>query len=239
MIISDQDYYEILTEIGYPVLQQDDLEFTKQQIEDYFIFPALRLFFTWFPKTEIQSTFVASDFSIDFPDENTYGVIDARINTSITSDGRTSSPFINSLYFKQTTSGYNMYGTGNDYGVRDASYLERSFNKTVNNSIRVKRLDVDTVNKKLTGYTTINGELIITWAKFSNNFDDVPFIRKTDVINLAKSNVLKGFAMLRSQLNSDVGVEFNTSEFLSRSQDLEDKVMEKWKAISKVTILRN
>ena len=42
-------------------------------------------------------------------------------------------------------------------------------------------------------------------------------------INLAKSKVLKGFSMLRGQLSSDVGVEFNTSDFLSRADDLENK----------------
>lgn len=240
MTISDQDYYEILAEIGYPIIQPEDLEFTKEQIEDYFIYPALREYFVWFPKTSLQSVYVSSEFSVDFPDEETYGVVDARINTSITGDGRTSSPFVNALYFKKTTtSGFKMYGTDNDYGVTEAKYLERAYNKAASNYMRVKRLDVDYANKKLDGYTTVNGELLITWAKASSNFNDVPFTRKTDVIELAKSKVLKGFAMLRGQLNSDVGVEFNTSDFMSRSQDLEDKVMNKWKAISKVTILRN
>lgn len=239
LTISEQDYFEILTEIGYPVVEENDLEFTRADIEKYFIYPALREFFIWFPKTEIQSVFVSSEFSIDFPDDDTYGVVDARINTSATGEGRTSSPFVNSLYFKQTTSGSKMYGTNNDYGVRDAKYLERAFNKANSNMVRAQRLHVDPAAKKLTGYTTVNGELIITWAKSTKNFNDVPFIRKTDVLDLAKSRILKSFAMLRSQMNSDVGVEFNSSEFLSRSKDLEDKVMEKWKSISKVTILRN
>lgn len=240
MTISDKDYSEILAEIGYPVVRAEDLEYTKEQIEDLFIYPALREFFIWFPKTQQQSVYVSSEFSVDFPDEETYGIVDARINTSITGDGRTSSPFINSLYFKQsTTSGFKMYGTPYDYGVTEAKYTERTYNKAANNFIRAKRIDVDPVNRKLTGFTTVNGELLITWAKESTNFNDVPFTRKTDVINLAKANVLKGFALLRGQLNSDTGVEFNNSEFLSRAGDLEDKVMNKWKAISKVVILRN
>lgn len=239
MIISDQDYFEILTEIGYPVLAEEDLEFARKDIEKYFIYPALREFFIWFPKTETQSSYVSSEFSIDFPDDETYGIVDARINTSISGDGRTSSPFVNSLYYSQAKSGYKMYGTGNDYGVRDASFMERAYNKAVGNRVRVKHLEVDTTNRKLKGYTTINGELIIIWAKESKNFNDVPFIRKTDVLELAKSKVLKGFAMLRSQFDADTGVDFNTSDFISRADDLEEKVMNKWKSISKVTILRN
>lgn len=239
MQISDKEYFEIISELGYPAVQEGDLEFTREQIEDNFIFPALREFFVWFPKTEVQSVHVSSEFSIDFPDEYTYGVADARINSAVTGDGRIGSPFIDSMYFQQTRSGMRMYGTPYDYGVTEAKFLERAYSKAAMNNMRVKRMDVDAVNKKFNGFTNINGELIVTWAKYSDNFDDVPFTRKTDVIELAKSKVLRGFALLRSQLDSDIGVALNTSEFMSRASDLEDKVMNRWKAISKVTIIRN
>lgn len=239
MTISDQDYFEILTELGYPALTEDDLEFGRDDIENYFIYPALREYFIWFPIIETQSVYVSSDFSIDFPDEDTYGISSARVNSSVSGNGRTSSPFMNSLLYTKACSGANMYNTGNDYGVRNAMIVESSFNRSMLNVSMVKRLHVDSANRKLTGYSTVDGELIVNWAKSSTNFNDVPFIRKSDVINLAKSRVLKGFALLRSQLNSDVGVEFNSSDFMSRSEDLEEKVMTKWKSISKVTIIRS
>jgi len=237
--ISDANYYEILVEVGYPVVKESDLEFTRQQLEDYFIFPAMREYFSWFPKIEYQTAYVASAFSFDFPDETTYGIIDARINTAITGDGKTSSPFVNSLFFKNSTGGSRMYGTDNDYGVSEARYLERSYKKATNNFIKAQRIDVDANLKKVTGYSTVNGELTIQWAKYSTNFDDIPFKRKTEVINLAKSKILRGFAMLRSQFDSDTGGGFNTSDFISRADDLEEKTMEKWRAISKVAIIRN
>lgn len=237
MYISDKEYYEIIAELGYPVVDEESLEFNRQQIKDNFIFPALREFFIWFPKTQMQSTQVSSTFSIDFPDEFTYGVVDARINSSISGNGRTGSIFLDTIHHSQSSS--RMYGTPYDYGVTEAKHLERSFRKASMNKNKVERLDVDNVNKKLTGFTNFAGELTITWAKFSNNFDDVPFIRKTDVIELAKSKVLRGFALLRSQLNSDIGVDLNTSDLMSRADDLERKVMDKWKAISKVTIIRS
>lgn len=239
MIISDQEYFEILTEVGYPVVKEDDLEFTQEEIKNYFIFPALREFFIWFPKIQIQSVYVSSEFSIDFPDDDTYGIVDARISTATSGNGRTGSPFMNSVLFKQGGMSSHKYGTDNDYGISEARYMERAFTKASQNYVRAKSIQVDHANRKLKGYTTVNGELMIDWAKSSQDFNDVPFIRKTDVINLAKSKVLKGFSMLRSQLSSDVGVEFNTSDFLSRADDLENKVMDKWKSISKVTIHRN
>lgn len=239
MTISEREYIEIISELGYPAVREEDLEFPRDHIRENFIFPALREFFIWFPKTQVESVFVSSEFSIDFPDEFTYGIADARINTSVSGEGKTGSPFIDSLMIRQATGGVRAYGTPYDYGIAESKFLERAYSKASMNTMRVKRLDVDTVNKKLNGFTNINGELIITWAKYSENFDDVPFTRKSDVINLAKSQVLRGFASLRGQLSSDVGVEFNTSDMIARADELEGKVMDKWKAISKVTIIRS
>jgi len=237
--ISDANYYEILVEVGYPVVKESDLEFTRQQLEDYFIFPAMREYFSWFPKIETQVAYVASTFSFDFPDEDTYGIIDARINTAITGDGKTSSPFVNSLFFKQNSSGSQMYGTKNDYGVSEARYLERSFKTASNNYIKAQRINVDPNLRKVTGYSTVNGEMTIKWAKYSNQFEDIPFKRKTEVINLAKSKILRGFAMLRGQFDSDTGSGFNNSDFMSRANDLEEKTIKKWEAMSKVAVIRN
>lgn len=237
--ISDSDYFEILVEIGYPIVKEEDLEFTRADIENYFIFPAMRDFFSWFPKIELQTTYVASRFTFPFPDDKTYGIIDARINTTFTGNGRTSSPFVNSLMFKQSSSGSRMYGTDNDYGVQEARFMERSYGKALTNYVKVHRIDIDPVLKTLTGYTNINGELNIQWAKYSTDFNDIPFKRKNEVINLAKSRILRGFAMLRSQINSDTGVDFNTSDFISRADTLEQKVMDKWQGMSKVAIIRN
>lgn len=239
MTISDADYREILVEVGYPVVKEDELEFSREEIQDFFIFPAMRDYFSWFPIIQTESIYVSSEFSVDFPDEKTYGIIDARINTAITGDGRTSSPLINSLYFKKSGMASKKYGTEYDYGVTEAKYMERAYNKAVNNYIRAKRLDVDQTSRTLSGFTTVNGELVIQWAKYSDNFNDIPFKRKSEVLNLAKSKLLKSLAMLRSQFDSDTGTGFNTSDFMSRADDLEEKVMTKWKAISKVAIIRN
>lgn len=237
--ISDSNYYEILVEVGYPVVKESELEYTRQQIEDFFIFPAMREYFSWFPKIETQVAHVSSSFSFDFPDDNTYGIIDARINTAIAGNGKTTSPFMNSLLFSQDFSGSRMYGTQNDYGVTEAKYMERSYRKSATNYVKAQRINVDSQLKKLTGYSNVVGEMTIKWAKYSTSFDDIPFKRKTEVINLSKANVLRGFAMLRGQIDSDTGTGFNNSEFLSRSRDLEEKTIKKWEAMSKVAVIRN
>jgi len=238
MTISDSDYQEILSEIGFPVVSLETLEFSKEHIEDNFIFPAMREYFTWFPLKAVESVHISGNFSLDFPDEFTYGVVDARIATGM-AGVRSDSPFLNEVLIKQRTGSMGMYGTPYDYGMMDASYMERSYKQAQMNYQRVKRLDIDENNRVVTGYSNITGELVITWAKFSDDFSSVPFRRKTEVINLAKSNVLRGFAMLRGQFNSDINVEFNADVFERRAEDLYEKTMNKWKRLTKVAISRN
>ncbi len=238
MTISENDYQEILAELGYPIVAEDELEFSPEQIKSYFIFPALREFFTWFPIKETDSQKVSGFFSIPFPDEFTYGVSDVRVATGH-SLGRTDSPFMNEVLLKEKRGSMNMYGTRYDYGMKEASYLDRSLKQAQTNYSRVKRLDVDEYEKKVSGYSNIEGELIVVWAKYSDNFSDVPMRRKSEVINLAKSKVLKGFAMVRGQFNSDINVEFNSDVFDRRADDLEEKTLNKWKSMTKVSIIRN
>ncbi len=228
MTISDNDYQEILSELGYPVVPLDDLEFNRPHIENNFIFPAMREYFTWFPLKETQSIHISGNFSIDFPDDFTYGVIDARVATGM-AGARTDSPFLNEIIIRQKSSSMGMYGTPYDYGMTEASYMERSMKQAQMNYQRVKRLDVDEGAKKISGYSNITGELIVVWAKFSDNFSDIAFRRKTEVMNLAKANVLRGFAMLRGQFQSDINVDFNTDVFERRAEDLTSKTMDKWK----------
>lgn len=239
MHISDKDYFEILVEVGYPVVKEDELEYTREEIQDLFIFPAMREYFSWFPKIEVQTAFIGSDFEFDFPDEKTYGVVDARINSSTSGTGRTESPFMNSLLYTQGSISHRKYGTPYDYGTTEAQYLERAYRKAGMNKVRVERLDVDNANRKLTGFSTINGELSIQWAKYSDNFDDIPFKKKSEVIKLSKAYLLRGLAMLRGQFNSDTGMGFNSQEFISRAENLERSVLSKWRAVSKVAIIRS
>lgn len=238
MTISDSDYQEILSELGVPVVSQDVLEFTREHIEDVFIFPAMREYFSWFPLKLVQSVKVTGDFTLDFPDDFTYGVIDARISTGGVG-GSSGSPFLNEIMIKQRSSSGGLYGTPYDYGTNESYYMERSLKQAQMNTQRVKRLDVDEGNKTVTGYSNIAGELIITWAKYSDDFATIPFRRKTEVINLAKANVLRGFAMLRGQFSSDINVDFNADVFSRRADELYDKTMNKWKRMTKVAISRN
>lgn len=239
MTISEIEYKQIISEIGHPVISEEDLEFSRTDIQDLFILPAMQEYFIWFPKEEETSQKIAGRFDIPFPDSMTYGILDSRLNTTASGSDVTSSPFVNELIFNsRTASTFGKYGTNNDYGMTQAAYLERAERRAVNDYAKAYKISVDESNQKVTGYTNVAGEIIITWAKFSDNFADIPFRRKPEVRDLARAYVLKGFAMLRGQMNTDIGVEFDTGVFEDRAQELEEKTLEKWKSMTKVAIIR-
>ena len=237
--IQESEYKQIISELGYPVVKEEDLEFSRQDIQDLFIYPAMREYFTWFPKELETAQSISNRFEIPFPDEYTYGIVDSRLNTSASGADVTASPFMNELVFNSRgSSGRGMYGTRNDYGMTAASFMERSERRAMNDYSKSYKISVDNSNKRVVGYTNVMGELAITWAKFSEDFEDIPFRRKSEVIDLSKSNALKGFAMLRGQMNTDIGVEFDTGMFEDRATSLREEVLEKWKSMTKVVVIR-
>lgn len=237
--IQESDYKEILVEVGYPVVSEEDLEFSREDIKDLFIFPAMREYFIWFPKEKETSISITGKFEVPFPDNQTYGIIDSRLNTTASGGAVTSSPFMNELIFNaRSNSSTGKYGTKNDYGFSEVNYTERAERRAVNDYSKSYKISVDNSEKKVYGYTNVAGELIITWAKYSDNFDDIPFRRKSEVLDLAKAKTLKGFAMLRGQMNTDIGVEFDAAVFEDRARDLEEKTLEKWRSMTKVAIIR-
>lgn len=238
--IHDTYYKEILSEIGYPVVKEEDLEFTQEDIVDTCIRPAIRLFFTWFPKRAIDRYPITYTFDIDFPDEDTFGVVDARLNKTAFGGAtpRSESAFVNSLNYQVMNRSSNKYHSTNDYGMFQAKVMERAEGRAAVNMYGAFKVDVDEDARKVTGYSNTPGELTITWAKMSYNFSDIPQSKLNDVIKLSKANVLRLFAMLRNQLQDDVNIEFDVSEFQSRAQDLEEQVMERWRSMTKPVVIR-
>ena len=238
--ISSRDWKEIISEVGYPVVKESDLEFSKQDIEDLFIYPALRDYFTYFPKVEEQSVFVENVFEFSFPDSFTFGLVDGRLNTTFGGSGTTNSPFMNEILYHNRVSGSTRaYGTKNDYGLRQAEVMDRLHRRTAIDSTRTFNINVNTDAEKVSGYTNVAGELVLKWAKFSEDFEEIPFRHKSEVLILAKSYTLRGFAQLRKQISTETGADFDVSGFEDRAQKLEEEVTNKWNKRTKVVILRN
>jgi len=241
LTISDYDYQRILTAVGYPVITEEDLGITADDIKNLLILSSLKnVFFKWFPVLDREQVSIGTSFSIDFPDEYTFGVTDIRLVPPGSGTSKTSNPLINEAIIKVRSGGhYNKWGSGNDYGYSQVYEMEKARAQSAISINKSLKKIVDYTNRKITGYSNIAGELSITWAKFSEDFDDVPHKFKEDVIKLAQSAVLRYFGMLRNQsVDNGIPSSLDGTEFLDRADTLEEEVMNKFKNFSKVVLIR-
>ena len=244
--IDTTDYHRILTAIGYPVIKEEDLGLSSDQIKDLLILPVLKnVYFKWFPIKEIQEITSGSNFEVDFPDVNTYGVIDARLvwkkYNSNASSG--SNPFVYGMNVVVKSSGApgrnsNMWDTGNDYGYSQVYEAEQAEMQARISSNKSLRINVDYENRKVKGFTNVAGNVVITWAKYSDSFSSVQHRFKEDVIDLSKAYVLRYFGDLFNQGSAALPNELDGASLTDRGDELYEIVLDKWKNYTKPVLLR-
>ncbi|MFW6226000.1 MAG: hypothetical protein ACOC3V_03500 [bacterium] len=239
--IPDNIYERIITCIGYPIISESDLGLTRDQISDLLILPALKdTYYKWFPITEKKDYEISISFEIDFPDANTFGVIDSRLVWKGTGSALpTGNPLINERYIKvRGQSGRNMWDSGNDYGYTQVYYAERSLSRSQINDIKALKQWVDYANRKLKGHTNTTAKLSVTWAKYSDDWTGVQFKFQEDVIKLAQSYILKYFGNLLNQGTADLPTELDGNNMIDQSETLYEEVITKFKQYTKPVLLR-
>ena len=236
--ISNEDYILIIKEVGYPVIKENELEYSREEIMSLFLRPSMLDYFIWFPIIQNQSVAVSmQNFEIDFPEDKfVYGVSGIRFSPGRHQNNRTGNIFVDALNYKQ--SNHRPYGTPYDYGCEEASYLERSYQITRMEQTRDVDYEVDDSNRKVKGFTNDLGELIVSWSKWSENFEDIPFKRRREVLELTSGRLMVAIANLESRIETGTGVTINTDSLKSDGEAKIENVMNKWKAMSKVVIQR-
>lgn len=243
LTIPDNIYHRILTIIGYPIIEENDLGMTEDQIKDLLILPPMKsVYFAYFPKISRKSYTVSSTFSVDFPDEYTFSIKDARINTRpYHGGGKVANPLINELNIRIRQSGsmgMNMWGTENDYGYSQVKVYESMERQAYIESDRATRIYVNYDERKLEGYTNTYGDLSVDWAQYSNDWTHVRFQHEEELIKLAQAYIAEYFGNLWGMDNANVPNELDGGDLLSKGEDLRQEVMEKWAARAKPVILR-
>ena len=240
LVISDADYNRILTAIGYPLIAATDLNLTDDQIKTLFILPVLTdTYYVLFPIIANTQVTITSSFSIAFPDDYTFGVVDARVNTRpYSGSAKVANPIINDLIITIGGRSQKKWGTPYDYGFSQVKIMERMERDAIVEDEKAIKIHVDIANRVLEGYSNTYGELSITWAKYSNDFNDIKFQLKADAIKLAQARLLEYLGMLREQAVNDLPTELDGSEFLSKSESYREEVLEKWHKHTKVVMLR-
>lgn len=242
-VFIDSDYInEIISILGYPLLNldDDDFELDEDDIKSLVVVPTLREFYRWFPIPTYNEYTIAGSFSIDFPTDDIFNVIDARLNANAISGVQSSNPFVNSFNYSNNYSvqGYNKFGTPYSYGYENANILEKSLQYTKMNVDKAFKCKVNLFSRKLEGYTNRSGILSITWAGYSWDFSSIPFERINEVIMLCQVNLLDKIISIRKQQNSDLPTDFDSSYFEKIRDEYKVEVLDKWRKLSKVVVLR-
>jgi hypothetical protein len=236
--ISEVDRRMIYSAMGYPVVQPEDLEISPEDVDAVVLRPALMDYFSYFPIKNVQEVEVNSNYSIPFPRFTTVSVIDARIvpNSGV-ANVPTLSPFMNERNWSIAAGG--LFGQGQyDTEMMEAKLLNRRYIQASQNLLVAKLVHVDRNTRTLTGFMNAPAVLRITWADYSLNVDDVDFQKRRDFIKLSKAYLLRTIAAIRSQQDSNTGVEFNIESLTSQADKFEEQSLGRWQGMAKPVVIR-
>jgi len=239
--ISEKHLQLIKVVAAFP--EANSLLLDDDQIKDLCVAPALMKYFTKFPITTCQQIAVCEEIVIDFPDDYTYGVVDARVTDTGLALG-TGTSYWDLIAYQNTGSGlasggaYGIKGY-NPNGIRQQRDIQRQALKSYQNQYATIKTRVSDSEKKLYIYSSVQGKASITWAKFSEDFEsDVKYARKMDVIKLCRANLLYHLADTSGILtDSALEVTINSDALKTRASELESEVMELWDAFQDVLFL--
>ena len=245
--ISDLDFQEIISVIGYPLLNNDniaspDYPLSYNNIADLCVYPAYRLYQRYRPIVVKTYQGIGQQFTIPFPtadiDGNpvlVIGVVDCRISVYLTAATLTGNPWADfRLFDGQIMNRFNKSGLPYE---KHTSFLQEIENRTWINLRKTGKFTVDYRGKKLIGATSMVGDLEVHWQIMSSDFNDIPWTGKDDVIRLSQANLLRYIAMLDSQQMNNTGINFDASAFTARADTLEQEITKKWTSRTKVVIL--
>lgn len=237
--ISTENLNQVKSVLTYPL--EDEIHLTDEQIKTYCVEPALDRYFIKFPLRETtEHSISTTEASFDFPDDDTYGLVDAKV-VGKSSIGQSSS-FWDLVYYNSNMGSRHsgMYGrkNWNPNHLKQTVQLQRQAEASFANMGTVN-FRVDLPNRKVYIYSTTPGKVNITWAKKSTDFSNVRFEYKWDVLHLAQANLLKHLADTASIVDlGGVNLSINYGELKSRASELEEEVIDKWNEIPTVLVIR-
>ncbi len=250
VLIDDFDLNRVLIEIGVPFIKTIELEYSRDDICNYMIFPALQEFYRWFPiETVAAYTIPTGNFKIPMPPW-AFTATKAMVNPGFPVGQVPSNPLYR--YFDEvlmSISPRGAFSTPNINSNRRQGFvdtmafstyvLERAARTGIMQYSSRQRIRIYNQGRAVTGYSTKRGILEITWGSFSNIWSDIPMNRLPEVRDLAKAYVLRAFASLRMQANSSIPGSINYEQFNTRADQLEQKVLEVWQSSVKAAVIRS
>lgn len=252
--ISDDDYELCIRSLGAPFINDDELEYTKEQIINLAIRPALERYYKWFPREIVKTYSVTGDVQEEpFPD-GAYDIIGFSIQQGVGNYGGMGN--VSHIMWRYMDEAMYSYGggigagiTGNYYGmyaprtqVNNASnfLLGRAATQAVINY--TTRYQIDKILKTDDNgnshyyarfYSNKGGMAEVTYAVEDLDFNKVEFARRPELIKLCNAEVKKLFGNLRRQIKSSTPGIVDYSTWVTEADKEIQEVEEDWKKIVK------
>lgn len=230
---------QIKLPMAYPLLE--NIILSDEQIKEFCVYPAYEAYFTKFPVEEEYEQFVTGgvEVTIDFPDEDTFGVLDARfVDKAGRATGSASGASYLSLIRWQNSPAYQSsyrgtLGTGLNFnGLNQAYQAQEQFRDSWIEHYNSSYIRPNYQTRKIELYTNMTSTFYVMWAKTSNHWKDIRWQFQRDVIKLAQSHLLRhlsDFASIES--NSEQAINVETDKLKEKADELKEEVMSKWNEI--------
>lgn len=241
--ISEDNLKLIKTRLAYP--SADKILLTDAELKAYVIKHALDDYFVKFPKISEAVYTITNESEIDFPDSNTFGVLDVRIvGKGYTSVSGGSFWDLVLLQCMGITEPYNssMYGSKirgyNPSGLRQTRYMNQMVNDSTTN-LATYKYRVNQNERKLYAYSSLSATLNVTWALWSEDFSDVHFQFKWDIIKLCQAYYMQYIADSSGLISdSTQEVTIDVERLSENSKQILEEIRDKWNEYPSALILR-
>lgn len=247
VVISDEDYRRCLSCLGYPFVQEEELEYTREEITELAIKPALEEYFHWLPPLMVTTEDVQTDGQeIDMPSEayNCVGLSLQQFGGSV--NGNILSPLFygmeQSLYggFNYTNLSGSYYGSAapktasntlsSILGNRASAQAIINYTRRVHYEGPYKRSDN---SQYVRVYSNTMGTFNVWWAKKSLDFNDVRYEDRRYVFDYIEANVKELFGYLRRQAQSEVPGRIDYGKWIEEAKDKKSSIQEIYRKIVK------
>ena len=231
VVITEDDYALCLKCLGYPFISESELEYTRSQITNLAIKPALQRYFKYFPKTIIKTYPVVPGKQGDevFPD-GAYDIIHFSLQQA--GQGMNGAAIGNPLlyYWSETvpnamSSGFGTYANSGKSALTNSSGLDvylngRAMRQALTNygrrvHVRKERMEDGKFHALFTSTTAGTAE--IHYAVQTLDFNDVELARRPEVLKLCEAEIKLLFGNLRRQIKGDIPAMYDYSKWVEEA----------------------
>ena len=242
LIVPDSAIRRIVASLGAPILDaKEDLLLDDSIIKDLFITPALQMYFTYWPLKMKMEYPINGQTDIPFPEDRVFGVSEARVALLQQVSQYGKNPFINEIIKRQVSS-FSSYGRtpyGRDPYVTTGTLIKEQAEQLSYITLRqAGSFNIDVAGRRLWGFSSVSGNLIVDWALWSKDWADIPFGHVEDVIKVCKMYALEFVGGLRGQSDPNTGVTADGSLFREEASKIyEEIVVGRWRGRIPVVVL--